>query len=242
MRLYLIRHGQSVNNELWIKKQTDKGRSYDPVLTTRGRAQAERVAEFLRHDLGRLAPLGDFHPEGEGTPPTILYTSLMDRAVATASTIAHVLDIPLIAITEAHESGGLYLEDELTGEKRGVEGPNRAHFETHYPRVQLPEELGERGWWGERPHEPSAERPERVMRVWESLRARHGETDDVIGLVTHGGFYNHLLARLLGMSSSQEIWFTLNNCAVSRLDLTPRGISLVYLNRFDFLPPDLITL
>lgn len=242
MRLYLIRHGQSVNNELWINDKSEKGRSYDPVLTARGRAQAECVAEFLRDELGVRRPLGPLRIEGEASPPTVLYTSLMDRAVATASAIARALDIPLIALTEAHESGGLYVENETTGEKIGVEGPNRAHFEHHYPHVQLPDELGERGWWGGRPREPEAERPGRALRVWQDLLARHGETDDIIGLVTHGGFYNHLLAQILGMAPEQEVWFTLNNCALSRIDVTERGVALVYLNRIDFLPPDLITL
>ena len=63
-----------------------------------------------------------------------------------------------------------------------------------------------------------------------------------MGLITHGGFYNHLLAVLLKMPNEEKVWFTIDNCAVSRLDTRQEELALVYLNRFDFLPPDLITL
>ncbi len=240
MRLYLIRHGQSSNNELWEKNRSEKGRSYDPVLTARGRAQAECAAAFLRDELGVRQPLGGLY--ADAARPTVLYTSLMTRAEDTASIIGRALNLPVIALSEAHEIGGLYLDDAVTGEKRGVEGPNRAHFEAHFPELQLPEELGERGWWGGRPHEPNDARPERARRVWEWLRARHGAREDVIGLVTHGGFYNHLLAVILDVPVRADVWYTLNNCAISRLDFGERGVALVYLNRFDFMPPELITL
>lgn len=238
MRLYLIRHGQSVNNALWAKQQSEQGRSFDPVLTDIGRAQAQCVAEFLRDELGTRLPLtGMFNDPAR---PALIYTSLMSRAAATGSIVARALHVPLIALSDAHEVGGLYLTDETTGEKIGMEGPNRAHFETQHPEMQLPGELGERGWWN-RPHEDKELRAGRARRVWEFLLARHGTGEDVIGLITHGGFYNYLLSNVLGVQQS-EIWFALNNCAVSRIDVSERGIGLAYLNRFDFLPPEWITL
>ena len=172
--------------------------------------------------------------------PSLIYTSLMTRAVETGYAVARALNVPLIALDNVHEVGGLYFEDEETGEKSGVEGPNRAHFETRYPDMQLPEELNERGWWN-RPHETKEMRPDRARRVWEFLLARHGGSDDIIGLITHGGFYNYLLAQILNMPSRENTWFTLNNCAVTRIDVSEHGIALVYQNRFDFLPPELLT-
>jgi 2,3-bisphosphoglycerate-dependent phosphoglycerate mutase len=239
MRLYLIRHGQSSNNALWAQTQSEKGRSLDPGLTDLGRAQAERVAGFLRDELGQRQPLTGLFDDS--ARPTLFYTSLMTRAVATGVILARVLQTPLVTLSAAHEAGGLYLTDETTGERVGMEGPNRAHFETHFPDLQLPADLGESGWWN-RPFEASELRPERARQVWQELRARHGSSDDVIGLVTHGGFYNHLLAAILNLPPREDVWFTLNNCAVSRLDLGAHGISLTYLNRFDFLPAEWITL
>ncbi len=239
MRLYLIRHGQSVNNLLWTETQSDKGRSHDPELTTVGYMQAECVGKFLRHELQTRLPLGGLY--NDAGLPTVLYTSLMTRAVETGRTIARELNVPLVALGEAFEAGGLYLKDELTGERQGMPGPNRAHFELHYPELALPDEVGDGGWYN-RPAEAKEERPERARRVWNELLKRHGGTEDIIGLVTHGGFYNHLLAMLLHWENRQDVWFTLNNCAVSRIDLTEHGIAFVYLNRFDFLPPELVTL
>ena len=239
MRLYLIRHGQSVNNLLWTENQSEDGRSHDPELTSIGHAQAKCVAEFLRDELGARLPLAGLYQDA--ARPKILYTSLMTRAVETGRVIAKALNVPLIGLGEAFESGGLYLADEETGERRGMEGPTRAHFEKHFPELELPEAMDAAGWYN-RPAEPKEGRPERARRVWNELVARHNETDEVIGLITHGGFYNHLLTILLQIPDQEKVWFTLNNCAVSRLDMGEFGIAFAYLNRFDFLPPDLITL
>ncbi len=238
MRLYLIRHGQSVNNLLWTETGADKGRSVDPELTPVGYAQAERVAEFLRDELDARLPLNGLYKDA--ARPLLLYTSLMTRAVQTGQLIARALNVPLVALSDAHETGGLYLKDEVSGERRGIEGPNRAHFEKHFPELTLPAHLNERGWW-DRPFEDDTVRPERARRVWEDLMTRHGDSEDVIGLITHGGFYNHLLASLLQIPDSEKTWFTLNNCALSRIDVGEFGVAVVYLNRFDFLPPMLIT-
>ena len=238
MRLYLIRHGQSFNNALWAKNNSDKGRSFDPVLTDIGRAQAECVAEFLRDEIKmRLPTVG---PPDEDARPTLLYTSLMTRAVATGVVIARALQVPLVALPDAHEVGGLYLADETTGEKRGMPGRNRAHFEEHFPALQLAGTVGEAGWWN-RPYESEEMRTGRAARVWNDLRARHGASNEVIGIVTHGGFYNHLLRAILGMPDNMQVWFALNNCAVSRIDVYEQEIGLLYQNRFDFLPPALMT-
>ncbi len=238
MRLYLIRHGQSSNNALWTETQSDKGRSFDPVLTDIGRAQAECAARFIRDELHTHLPLNG--QADEPARPALLYTSLMTRAVETGEVIARALDAPLVALPDAHEVGGLYLQDETTGEKAGIPGPNRAHFETRYPALQLPQELDERGWWN-RPHEGKALRAARAARVWEFIMARHGASADILGLVTHGGFYNYLLAHILNMPARENIWFTLNNCAITRLDVRQNEIALVYQNRFDFLPPEWLT-
>jgi len=238
MRLYLIRHGQSFNNALWAKNNSDKGRSLDPALTDIGRAQAECVAEFLRDGLQTRLPLAGM--DGDDARPTLLYTSLMTRAVATGVIVARALQVPLAALPDAHEVGGLYLADETTGEKRGMPGPNRAHFAEHFPELQLADTVDEAGWWN-RPYESEEWRTARAARVWQDLRARHGANVEVIGLITHGGFYSHLLRTMLGMPENFQAWFALNNCAVSRIDVYEQEISLVYHNRFDFLPPELIT-
>lgn len=239
MRLYFIRHGQSVNNLLWTETQSDKGRSHDPELTPIGHAQAQCAAAFMRDELAARLPFGG--QWNENARPQVLYTSLMTRAIETGRPIARALNVPLIALADAHEMGGLYLQDETTGEKRGVPGPTRSHFAEHYPELELPSHVNEEGWWN-RPFEELEQLPARAERIWNILLEHHGDTDDVIGLITHGGIYNYILAHLLHLSSREHIWFTINNCAISRIEWTSRGLSLVYLNRIDYLPPDLITI
>lgn len=238
MRLYLIRHGQSVNNLLWTETQSDRGRSFDPELTPTGQAQARCVANFMRDELGDRMPFGGL--SNDAARPSLLYTSLMTRAVETGHIVAQALNVPLIALDEAFEVGGLYLADEATGERVSMAGPDRDHFQKNFPALILPGGLVQGGWYN-RPAETREERPLRVVRVWNDLMTRHGTTDEIVGLITHGGFYNYLLAHLLQIPVGDNVWFALNNCAITRMDLSDRGLALVFQNRFDFLPPALIT-
>ena len=228
MRVYFIRHGQSENNALWQRTGSSRGRSEDAGLTGLGRRQAEIVARFLR----------DADPAEFGI--THLYTSLMVRAIATGTIIAEALGLPLVAWPDLHETGGIYWEDEQTEVRTGLAGKDRAYFEREYPRLVLPDTLGAAGWWN-RPFEEREERPIRARRVWRELRTRHGQPDDRVVVIAHGGFYNYLLAALLDMPTVDGHWFVLHNAAITRLDFQTDGVGLVYLNRADFLPPELIT-
>lgn len=239
MQLYLIRHAESQNNALYARNGSSKGRHYDPPLTEVGEEQARRLADFLR--ASAASP-----DRGESTRFTrisisLIYTSLMTRAVVTATAAAQALGVPLIAWRDLHESGGLYLEDEISGARIGQPGPNRAHFSAYFPQLTLPDDLGADGWWN-RAYEEPAERPGRAGRVWETLLERYGSTNDRIALVTHAGFYNHLLAIIFKIPDKTNYWFALNNVAITRLEVDARGVALLYANRFDFLPPEFVTL
>jgi len=236
MQLYFIRHGQSENNELWMSTGSHEGRSEDPGLTEVGRRQAEFLAQFLSQPASASS---DFQNVA-GFGITHLYTSLMVRAVATGTIIANALDSPLVAWEDLHEWGGIYLRDEQTDERVGLPGRNRAYFETHYPDLVLPDYLGEDGWWN-RPFEEPEPRLPRAKRVLHDLLERHGGTDDRVAVVSHGGFYNYLLAVILNLPEREDHWFALNNAGLSRIDFDEEEIRLIYLNRVDFLPKELIT-
>lgn len=243
MQLYFIRHGESENNARWTRTGSSVGRSEDAELTDIGRQQAQALAQYLADE-------DDFDL-------THLYCSLMVRAVATGTAIAEVLDVPLVAWTDLHEEGGIYLKDEASGERLGQPGKTRTYFERTYPDLVLPDSLGEDGWWN-RPFEEHEARPARARRVLKELLARHGGTTDRVALVSHGGFYNQFLGALLGFTPRERIWFTLNNTAVTRIDFrrveedvdvadaeNPAGprdlVRVVYTNRVDFLPEELVT-
>lgn len=242
MQFYFIRHGQSVNNLLWIRTGSSEGRSEDPVLTPTGRQQAREVARFLQqaNPTTALASHGRAIQNVAGFGITHLYTSLMLRAVSTATTIAEALDLPLVAWKDLHETGGIFRVDKQTGERIGLPGKNRAYFETYYPHLALPDDLNQKGWWN-RPFEEYEPRPLRAKRVLNDLLDRHGGTDDRVAVVSHAGFYNHLLRAILDLPEQKGFWFALNNAAITRIDFDDEEVVLGYSNRIDFLPKELLT-
>jgi 2,3-bisphosphoglycerate-dependent phosphoglycerate mutase len=241
MQLYFIRHGQSANNLLWDQTGASKGRSVDAELTQTGRRQAELVAQFLRRPSPPVAAQTKDVYNAAGLRITHLYSSLMVRAVATGSIVAEALDLPLVAWEDLHEVGGIYWEDEQTGARIGQPGKTRPYFEAHYPRLVLDGPgMYAAGWWN-RPPEELEQASVRAQRFLRDLIERHGEKADQVVVVSHGAFYNTLLRVMLKMPDGGNCWFILNNTAISRFDFCRDRIELVYLNRLDHLPPDLVT-
>lgn len=238
MQFYFIRHGQSANNLLYETTGASSGRSEDPALTAVGRQQAERLARFLKQNDPTFQKPFDRSNRG-GFGITHLYTSLMIRAVATASIIGRELNLAPMGWEELHEGGGIYLDDPETGNKVGRPGKNRAYFAAHYPELILPDSVDEAGWWN-RPFEEYAQMFPRAERFLRDLLARHIRTEDRVAVVSHGGFYNVLL-RTIFKIGRDNVWFEKYNAAITRIDFTPEETVLAYLNRVDFLPNELIT-
>ena len=174
MHFYFIRHGQSENNLRWAQSSSYDGRVADPALTAAGELQAEHVASFL------AAPdsVGTFAgADVQGFHITHIYTSLMERAVATGHRIAEALDLPLLGWVDIHETGGMFLYDEETDTHTPKPGRGRSYLLAHYPRLILPDEVTDAGWWN-RPFEPKVDRAPRAHRVLAELLQKHGESDD----------------------------------------------------------------
>jgi 2,3-bisphosphoglycerate-dependent phosphoglycerate mutase len=216
-----------------------EGRVEDPALTEIGRKQARLAARLLSSD-GNESENIKYGTNLHGFHLTHLYTSLMLRAVETGYIIAKHTNVPLTAWTDLHECGGIYVEDTLTGERISRPGKGREFFERRFPNIILPSDLNHDGWW-KGPFEEREQRQQRARRVVQELMSRHGGTRDKIGLITHGDFYNHLLLQILDAAGSEGHWFTLNNTGISRVDFHKKYINIVYLNRIDFLPEELIT-
>ena len=241
MQLYYIRHGQSENNHFFTQGgDYSVKRKADPNLTAIGARQAQCVAEFLR-DAGTGASEDTFDLQNlHGFGITHIYSSLMLRAVATGSAIAQALSLPLHGWLDLHETGGLFLEDQATGECVGQPGTSRSQFTLQYPELQLPDVVTEAGWW-HRPFENREIRPARGARVLRELLVCHGNTQDRVALVSHGGFFNYLLAAIVRFPLENYPWFYMNNTAITRIDFTKERVGIVYINRADFLSPNLIT-
>ncbi len=264
MRMYFIRHGQSENNILWFQNKSSQGRVDDPNLTELGWQQARAAGRYLK-TIQSNPDENAFDSNGRGL--THLYTSLMLRAIQTASAISEETGLPVQAWVDLHEGGGIYRDNYETGEKIGQPGNDRQFFETHYPALILPDELGAGGWWN-RSYEERHELPERARRTVRSLLEKHGGTDDWVAVVSHGDFYQRILAILLqlplrdfhvdyperttvfdaGQGHKDKIaglpenaWFLLNNAAITRVDINGDYMLIAYTNRHHFMAPEMVT-
>ncbi len=239
MQFYFIRHAQSQNNLLYDMAGPRCERSDDPALSDAGVEQAHLLAQLLRRRGPSLLQSGSDYYNHAGFDLTHLYSSLMLRAVATGTVVADALNLPLVVLHDLHETGGIYLEDEGTGRRIGQSGKTRAYFQQHFPQLALPETCDERGWWN-RPFEEHEQAMTRAARLWRDLMARHGHTLDRIAVFSHGDFYNCLLRAILGINRTDN-WFGLNNAGITRIDMIDDCVHLVYANRIEFLPPQLVT-
>jgi 2,3-bisphosphoglycerate-dependent phosphoglycerate mutase len=240
LQFYFIRHGQSLNNEKYAREGTQFDRHPDPPMTDLGVRQTEALAEFLSR--ARDASLSD-RIEAQAAYDfgfTHLYCSLMVRAVQTGSIISRALELPLVAWPETHERGGIYHTEPDSGEPVGLPGNSRKFLQEHFPELQLPTELGPEGWWG-RPYESREQSRLRAQLVIDRLVERHGPSKDRVALVSHGGFFQEVMAAVLGIPTFGDHWLMQHNTGMARLDFSKGEFVLQYLNRLDWLTPDLIS-
>jgi 2,3-bisphosphoglycerate-dependent phosphoglycerate mutase len=246
MQLYIIRHAQSENNALWARTRSTDGRSPDPLLTEIGQQQARLLAQFVStgHGMEMENSQHDLHNRG-GYHFTHLYTSLMQRSIITGNAIAAQVHLPLVAWEIVHEVGGIFEHNLETDERIGLPGPNRHFFEKEYPHLVIADALEDAGWW-QRPFESPDQAIQRAKAFLAELKQRH-EPADRVAVITHGGFIVAIFRVLFGFSTFENneagnrIWLHANNTSITRLDFGEEHVELVYLNRLDHLPTDLIT-
>jgi 2,3-bisphosphoglycerate-dependent phosphoglycerate mutase len=239
MQLYFIRHAQSQNNALWAQTGSSEERYDDPELSDLGEKQARLLASFL-YKVGSEDAVGYDFQNALGFGITHLYSSLMVRAVATGTVVSRELGIPLHGWMDVHETGGIYLKNRETGIREGRPGKNRRYFADQYPDFVVPDDISAEGWWN-RPFEVDEEIVPRARRVLATLKQKHGETEDRVAIISHAGFYNAFMAAFLNLPLDQKIWFSVNNTSITRFDFRENGAYVVYTNRLDFLPRELIT-
>lgn len=249
MQLYYIRHAQSQNNALYEETGSDAERNSDPEITEKGRQQAQNLADFIA-SAGPGASDGRNDPHNRlGFGLTHVYCSLMVRSIQTGRFLSSRLGLPLEALSDLHEGGGIFLKNQSSGELVGMPGNNLAYFQDHYPDLVLPGDMNPDGWWN-RPFEDYGQRPARAARMLKLILSLHADSDDRVALISHGGFYNYFLSQVLGIPErtivetdtlSSGAWLSLHNTGITRIDFLPRERRLVYHNRVDFLPSDLIT-
>jgi 2,3-bisphosphoglycerate-dependent phosphoglycerate mutase len=231
MRLYFIRHAQSSNNALYEATGSSSGRTDDPGITPLGEEQIHLLAHHLSDDSLK-----------EEYGLTHLYTSLMTRAAQTGAILAEHLCIPLHGMVDLHESGGVYLEEDPKIGPVGRAGKTPHELITLFPELILPDGINPDGWWS-KPFEEPADRPLRATRVFEHLRARHGESDDRVAIISHLGFFNHLYWAVFGLSRPEKNYSIvyMHNTAISRFDFSFDRTEVHYINRHEHLSPNTLS-
>jgi 2,3-bisphosphoglycerate-dependent phosphoglycerate mutase len=244
-RLYLIRHAQSANNAIWDGSRNQAGRASDPEITALGHRQAEILAEHLAHPQAepRQRPFASDPPRYALTQ---VYCSLMTRSILTAEYIARACGLELQAQPDTFEKHGIY-EIDAAGNLQGLPGPGRNYFSDRFARLQLPAEFNDAGWWN-RPAEDEASFLLRMKHVVARLREQLQGSDDCIALIAHGDFIDQFVNELMGVVRYQPNYdnhwvanWTFHNTSISRIDFVDGANIVVYLNRIDHLPNELVT-
>ena len=246
-RLYLIRHAQSQNNAIWDGRGDHQpGRKPDPEITDLGHRQAAVLAEHIAHPASepRQHPYAEIPATHYGL--THLYCSLMTRSILTAGYIAEACGMELTALPDIFEKHGIYDIDEQ-GNLFGIDGPGRDYFEQRFPHLGLPAAFNDQGWWS-RPVEDDLAFLQRMKAVVAEFQRRLGDSDETIGLVVHGDFIDQFVNEAMGVVRHQPSYdshwcgnWTFHNTSISRIDFSGTARSVVYLNRIDHLPNDLIS-
>ena len=221
MRVYLIRHGQSTEN------RGDEPVVYPP-LTALGKEQARRAGAALT-----------------GVGVARLYCSPMRRNLQTAKEIAATLNLDPHVLPELCEYGGIWARSEngVTVQRRGL---TRSQILDILPNAVLPDSITDEGWWfhsfpGDTDDLADFSR-RNAESVWQRLRRDHGDANESVALVGHGRSGSVLLSALFGLPTDRGYArFGESNCGVSLVEMTDTQTRLVFLNRTDHLPAEIIT-
>jgi len=245
MKLFLIRHAQSLNNllaeQIKLEDYMDQ-RSPEPPLTEIGFHQAELVAAHLASDTYPEVEQEKVNFPARGYGFTRLYCSPMLRTLQTTLPISRALGLTPQVWLDLHEHGGIFHGDPQKGPVGQHFGLTRQEMLDLFPDYQLPAAISEKGWWPGG-YEEMEGCYQRAQRVAEQLRSWAPTLpDERIALVAHGTFIDALLKAILGQDFASQLYYSHYNTAITRIDFTPRGFLLLrYLNRTEHLPPDLIT-
>ena len=226
MELYLIRHGQSQNNA-W---EGTGQRVADPPLTEIGHKQAQLVGGYLN---------ASEQTTGYGYAFEELYCSAHLRTLQTTEPIADALGLTPEVWLDVHEEGGIWLDD--GNGPVGHPGITRSEIEDRFPGFVVPDKITEKGWWN-RPLETQDQWKARAARVAKALHEDYSATNDKIAIINHGGFANDLLHALFQNADLDEIYFSHQNTAITRIDFEDEGhIRMRYMNRVNHLTMDLVS-
>lgn len=230
LRVLLVRHAESFNNELMhlpgmTMARWRKERVVDPDLSQKGVRQAAALADFLGTGGGASAVLRYVRPIGA------LRVSPTKRGLRTLQPLARRLGLRPTVWTDCFEELGLYQEAGTANK-----GLTRSEMREMFPEADLPDDVTEQGWYQLDGQETHAQARVRARVCAERLRRIAGADDRPKGtllLLTHHGHLSLLLQELLGGRSAG---FDHINTATSCIDIHSDGrVSVLFHNRTDHL-------
>ncbi|MDA3948856.1 MAG: histidine phosphatase family protein [Spirochaeta sp.] len=213
--LYLIRHGQSGEND-------GSTRSDDSPLSATGTEQARRTGTWLAANAAT-----------NGVPRTV-YSSPARRSVETAREIAAACETRIIVEPDVCEYGMLYGDPGLTG----------TELRSLAPEAVLPEGFPEEHGWAASYHgEHKAEMVARVERFLQLLAERHPLGSAPVAIVSHAHFGGFFLGRLLEIPAEalSRSRLRLYNCGIAKIVFSRHYRTMHLLNHTAHLD-DLVTL
>ncbi|RMH62212.1 MAG: histidine phosphatase family protein [Zetaproteobacteria bacterium] len=218
MKLFLVRHAQSVANE-------KRGGCWpDPPLTDLGMRQANRTAAWLS---GHEYRADIFQGKPEKLKADVVYSSPMRRAIETSAALVDALGAPLVVDARLFEVGGLGC---CGGAVWG--GMPRMEVERRFKgRVGFAGGYRQLGWWFVSRGETLREAFSRVAAWLKDMEVRHAE--DVLVVVAHGALFDVLAAVAFGWN--EKVWLSMDNAAVARMDFDGNEWKLVFWNQCDHL-------
>lgn len=211
MRLYLIRHAQSVNNANPTHLRVE-----DPDLTELGKLQRERLGEAA----GKLKL-------------THLFTSPFRRTLETTESVRRVTGLTPHVRSDLFEIGGCYRGYE-GAVIEGRPGMNREEIEAAFPHVVVGDDIDETGWWKCRPREEHADAVTRADRVLRHFRDLVASSNARVALVMHADFKRVLLERF-----HRDALAVPTNTSISTIDFTSGEPQLTDFNNAAHLTPEL---
>ena len=223
VELFFVRHAQSENNILEGSSDYLSRRRHDPPVTEIGQQQIDALATWIaQHD-----------------EPTRVYSSLHRRALQTGAAIAEALGRPHHGLVEVHESGGIVDYDVEKQSFVGAPGMSHDELSRDFPKLVIPDNAHPTGWWQSRGFESRDEIAPRAQEALKLLQERHDGEGIVV--VSHYVFYVYFMKTILALDHGGPHWFTLHNCACTRISIRRDRIVVQYMNRDDYLPRDLVT-
>ncbi|CAD8175910.1 unnamed protein product [Paramecium octaurelia] len=213
MKIYYVRHGQSMNNIIndLSDQEYEKNRQQDPSLSEQGIKQVRLLTDYLK--LKKV----EFEE---------IRCSPQQRAIQTAQLLSEGFKVPLKIQQNLHEKGG---NQQLN---KGFPGLTRKEFQNQYPGFEIDELIQDAGWYFKDKRETDEECTQRAEKVLQDLQK---ETKKSILIIGHGNFMDQVMGIVCGRAQNSKYFYYHQNCGITLLKNDGYGFEIDYYNDYSFL-------